>query len=65
MPGTPLKKKQMTMRAGQLDRKAWFLLLVFAITLVVAILLSELADRSILSTAVLFLARALLLGAVV
>jgi NhaP-type Na+/H+ or K+/H+ antiporter len=31
------------------------LLLVFAITLVAAILLSELADRSILSTAVLFL----------
>ena len=38
------------------------LLLVFAITLVLAILLSELADRSILSTAVLFLAAGFAFG---
>lgn len=38
------------------------LLLVFAIVLLVAVLLSELADRSILSTAVLFLAAGFLLG---
>ena len=38
------------------------LLLVFAITLVVAILLSELADRSVLSTAVLFLAAGFAFG---
>ncbi|HUG83515.1 MAG TPA: cation:proton antiporter, partial [Euzebya sp.] len=38
------------------------LLLVFAVVLLIAVLLSEIADRSILSTAVLFLAAGFLLG---